>query len=162
MNKLPPDVAVSIANLRLEADHAIKADIPYASARPSDILAVCDRLEQGEAMNDPRPPPDLAEAIAICKEYTSDYGRDTIISDAIDAVCAAAEAAAVEGYTAAEWKGYADQWATEHAKWRQRAEQAEAELATAKATIELLNGRSTKGSELFQGLPKADRIEKEK
>jgi hypothetical protein len=40
-----------------------------------------------------------------------------------------------EGYTAAEWKGYADQWATDHAKWRKRAERAEAELATAKATV---------------------------
>jgi hypothetical protein len=38
----------------------------------------------------------VAEAIAICKEYTSDYGRDTIISDAIDAVCAAAEKAEAE------------------------------------------------------------------
>jgi hypothetical protein len=83
MNKPPPDVAVSIANLRLEADHAIKADIPYASARPSDILAVCAA-----------------------------------------------------------------------------AERAEAELATAKATIELLNGRATIGSELFQGSPEAKRIEK--
>jgi hypothetical protein len=41
-----------------------------------------------------------------------------------------------EGYTAAEWKGYADQWATEQGKWRKRAEQAEAELADWKECAE--------------------------
>jgi hypothetical protein len=99
---------------------------------------------EGEATSDTKPT-ELQQAIAGLRNDVKDCGEIHIKHGAafasykadILAVCAAAEAATVEGYTAAEWKGYADQWATEQAKWRQRAEQAEQQLARCAALAAL-------------------------